>query len=328
MIIQSYITEQGVQWDEIVKSFSNYDVYYLSGYAKACEVNGDGVGLLIYYNDGVNRGINVVMKRKIDDTYCDFITPYGYGGFLIEGDALKVYKEYEAFCVQQCVVSEFVRFHPVLENQDDESILLGNTISIHTESREKILHDMKSEGRNMFRKAEKNGVVIFSNEDLEKLPIFMELYAGTMDKDKATDYYYFSEEYYNILFSSLKRNIRMYYAEREKNIIAMAIVFFSNQKAHYHLSCSNKEGLQFAATNLLLLTVANDCVDMGYVDLHLGGGFGGKIDSLYKFKKAFNKEKDNEFYIGKKKYIQDIYDKLCAEKDMIDDGSFFPAYRK
>ena len=88
--------DESNKWDSIVKSFSNYDVYYLSGYTKAFKSHGDGEPTLIYYHDEEIRAINVVMIRDIAEdkrfkdkieTYClfDVTTPYGYGGFIIEG---------------------------------------------------------------------------------------------------------------------------------------------------------------------------------------------------------------------------------------------------
>ena len=57
--------KQSKKWDKIVKTFKDYDVYYLSGYVKAFQIHGDGEPLLFYYEDGNCRGINVVMKRDI-----------------------------------------------------------------------------------------------------------------------------------------------------------------------------------------------------------------------------------------------------------------------
>lgn len=328
MNFKQFTTNDSGTWDNIVRSFKTHDIYYLSGYIKALEINGDGHGVLIYYNDGKTKAINVVMKRKIDDIYSDFITPYGYGGFLIEGDSDIVLSQYRDFCLQNNIVSEFVRFHPILKNQDKDSILWGNTISLDTTSRELVLSNIKSKDRATFRKAINRGVTIRFTDTLELLDTFLEIYASTMDKDNADDYYYFSSKYYITLFEQLSGQVKVYYAEQNGTVIAMSLIFFCNNKAHYHLSCSTYEGLQCAATNLLLYTVANDCADMGYEYLHLGGGLGGKIDSLYKFKKAFNRGPDLNYYIGKKIYIPSVYQALCDQKNIVDDGGFFPAYRK
>ena len=43
--------DESEKWDSIVKSFSNYDVYYMSGYTKAFKLHGDGEPTLIYYHD-------------------------------------------------------------------------------------------------------------------------------------------------------------------------------------------------------------------------------------------------------------------------------------
>src|SRR5699024_3935079 len=120
--------DDSTRWDEIVKSFSNADVYYLSGYVKAFKIHGDGEPILYYYEDENIRAINVVMKRDIaedkkfsesipKDHFFDISTPYGYGGFIIEGepnssslDALN--KQYIQINQENNIISEFVRFHP------------------------------------------------------------------------------------------------------------------------------------------------------------------------------------------------------------------------
>ena len=86
-MIQIYDMTQRKEWDEIVRSFAEYDVYYLSGYVRAFEIHGDGEPQMFYYEDNGLRGIYVYMKRKTDiDGVYDSITPYGYGGFLLEGN--------------------------------------------------------------------------------------------------------------------------------------------------------------------------------------------------------------------------------------------------
>ena len=51
-------------WDEIVQSFADYDVYYLSGYVMAFHIHGDGDPFLLYYESPELRAIYVFMKRK------------------------------------------------------------------------------------------------------------------------------------------------------------------------------------------------------------------------------------------------------------------------
>lgn len=60
-----YTLEQSEHWDAVVRSFKEYDVYWLSGYVKAFQIHGDGEPLLFHYEENETRGINVVMKRDV-----------------------------------------------------------------------------------------------------------------------------------------------------------------------------------------------------------------------------------------------------------------------
>ena len=111
MVLTVYTLDQGEQWDAIVHSFREYDVYWLSGYVKAFQIHGDGDPLLFFYEDNKVRGINVVMKRDVakderfkgkipDGQYFDFATPYGYGGWIIEGEeTVELFSEYDKWCI-------------------------------------------------------------------------------------------------------------------------------------------------------------------------------------------------------------------------------------
>ena len=51
-MIQIFDMTQRKEWDEVVRSFAEYDVYYLSGYVRAFEIHGDGEPQLLYYEEG------------------------------------------------------------------------------------------------------------------------------------------------------------------------------------------------------------------------------------------------------------------------------------
>lgn len=345
--------EETDKWDSIVKSFDNYDVYYLSGYTKPFKLHGDGEPLLIYYYDEDIRAINVVMKRDIEKdknfagkinskSLFDFTTPYGYGGFIIEGlinsgSLSKLNKVYSDYCYSNSIISEFVRFHPVLKNSKVnqsiyEVIDLGSTITMDLVSKEQIWKDLSSKNRNVIRKAINSGVDIYWGRSPELFDEFIPLYNSTMNKDKAIDYYYFDREFYKSVLEDLKYNFLIFYAVYEKKIISMSIILFGKNNMHYHLSASDREYKSLASTNLLLFETACWGCENGYKSFHLGGGLGSKEDSLFMFKKAFNKNSETYFSIGKKIFDQEKYDELIEirrkNNDDIRDSSFFPGYRK
>ncbi len=344
-----YTLERSEQWDAVVRSFSDYDVYWLSGYVKAFKIHGDGEPLLFLYEKEQTRGINVVMKRDValdrhfkgnleSNKYFDFITPYGYGGWLIEGENKNgLFSEYENWCQKNGIICEFVRFHPVLKNHRFSSevydvVQLGNTVTLDLSSPEIIWENIISKNRNMIRKAEKNNIKIYNGRYPAIYEVFREIYNATMDKDHAEEYYYFGEEFYKSVLEDLPFNSQVFYAVLENKVIAASIMLAANGRMNYHLSGSVLEYRNLAPSNLLLYKAALWGCEQGYRTFHLGGGVGSGEDNLYKFKAAFNKNSDYQFSIGKKISNEEKYKKLVEirrkEDPMFDETSkFFPLYR-
>ncbi len=345
--------DESDKWDSMVKSFNNYDVYYLSRYTKAFKLHGDGEPILIYYHDEEIRAINVVMIRDIaedkrfkdkieSENLFDITTPYGYGGFIIEGilndnNLKKFNEEYSDYCRSKNIISEFVRFHPILKNSKVNSEIyevvdLGKTITMDLISKEQIWNDLSSKNRNVIRKAIKSDVAVYWGRSPELIDEFIPLYNTTMNKDDATDYYYFKKEFYKSVLEDLRYNSLIFYALYDQKIISMSMILFGNDNMHYHLSASDREYQSLAATNLLLYEAACWGCENGYKSFHLGGGLGSNEDSLFKFKKAFNKNSETYFSIGRKIFDQEKYNELIQiriQEDEFDtDTTFFPKYRK
>ena len=342
-MITIYNISQFQEWDSVVRSFQEYDVYYLSGYVRAFQIHGDGEPQLLFYEQDGLRAIYVYMKRQtaIEGWY-DSITPYGYGGVLFEGDTseanLKAFWDaYVQKMKEENIVCNFVRYHPVLANAVPMKVVsdvidLGKTIAFHLESPEMIWQNIVPKNRNMIRKAEKNGIEIHHAADMSLFKDFVQIYNATMDKDNAEEYYYFGEEFYKSIHEDLDGHYEMFYATYEGKIIAMSIMLFANKQMHYHLSGSVLEYRNLAPSNLLLYKAALWGCEHGYKTFHLGGGVGSGEDNLYKFKAAFNRESDYQFSIAKMIFDQEKYDSLLAEREARDPdfdrkSRFFPLYR-
>lgn len=342
--LQVLTLKQSEEWDSIVRQFSRYDAYYLSGYVKAFHIHGDGEPLLFYYNDGSNQGINVAMKRSIiedphfkgnldDDRYFDLATPYGYGGWLIKGETEQLFKDYERWCLRNNIVSEFVRFHPMLGNQESvtdhyDVIPLGETVAMDLSSPELIWENISSKNRNVIRKAEKNGVKIYNGRFPEIYEKFITIYRSTMDKDEADEYYYFEPSFYTSILEDLPENAQIFWAEKDGAVLAASIMLECNGYMNYHLSGSLREYNSIAPSNLLLYKAALWGCTHGFRSLYLGGGVGSGEDSLFKFKRAFYKGDLYRFYIGRKVFDPDVYQELTMMRaDSIENVNFFPVYR-
>lgn len=340
-----YSLQQSAEWDILVRSFKEYDTYWLSGYVKAFKIHGDGEPMLFYYSSEDTRGICVVMKRDIakckyfsslinENEYYDFASPYGYGGWLIEGEnADRLFEEYNNWCNDNNIVSEFVRYHPVIKNHlsaanNYEITELGKTVSLDLTSSETIWNNITSKNRNMIRKAQKNGVKIFNGRHPNLFREFKKIYNSTMNRDSADSYYYFSDSFYESICDDLPYNSQIFFAEYDKKIIAASIMLMTNKYMNYHLSGSLFEYANLAPTNLLLYEAALWGSANGYKSLYLGGGVGSGEDNLFKFKKSFYRNDDlNSFYIGKKIYNNEKYSELVSKRKIYFDDSFFPRYR-
>lgn len=342
-MIHIYNINQAKIWDNIVKSFAHYDVYYLSGYVKAFQIHGDGEPQLLYYETNVLKAIYVYMKRETAiEGYYDSISPYGYGGVLFEGDTceknLRVFlRAFVKKMQEERIVDNFVRYHPVRANailmkRISTVIDLGRTVAIDLASPEVIWEGLSSTNRNMIRKAIKNNVKVLHGKGLPLLNDFKRIYDTTMEKDKADKYYFFGEDFYKSIHDDLYDNYEVFYAVMNDKIIAMSIMLFASDQLHYHLSGSVGDYRYVAPTNLLLYKAALWGHEHGLRTFHLGGGMGSKEDSLYKFKAAFNRYSNFQFSIGKEIFDQDKYNELIrirkeSDSDFDETSQFFPLYR-
>ena len=339
-----YNIEESEKWDAIVQSFKQYDVYWLSSYVKAFQIHGDGTPLLLYYEDQTTRGVNVVMRRDIAEdanfsgvippnTYFDLATPYGYGGWILEGNNTSgLFQSYEAWTKNNNIICEFTRFHPLIRNHDAcksayEVVKLGDVVHMDLGKKDDIWLNLTSKNRNMIRKAIKNDIKIYNGRYPDIYKKFKSLYDDTMDKDNANKYYYFNEDFYDSILYDLSENAQVFWAEKDGEIIAASIILTANGYMNYHLSGNRRDYYTYAPTNYLLYKVAMWGHANGYRTLYLGGGVGSECDNLFKFKRAFYTGNLNSFYIGKKIFNKELYDKLLSLRGGANNNNYFPLYR-
>ncbi len=339
------------RWADIVKGFSRHDIYYLPQYVKAFRIHGDGEPLLIYYESADTRAINVVMKRDISScahfkdaiapgTLFDLSTPYGYGGFLVEGDAGgdalgKLDAQYGAWCRENGIVSEFVRFHPVLGNYLGmepvyEVVLLGNTVAMDLASPESIYYNINKNKRNRINKALREGMEVCWGWDPSLLEIFREMYVETMDRNEAQEYYYFEKSFFDSILVDLKDSALIFYARKDGRVIGTELVLMCNGQMHALFGATKSESLQLSPSTVISYKAALWGCENGFKTYHLGGGVGGRKDSLYKYKLGLNVRSENVFAVGRKVFDEEACGRLLEIRlrngGTLDPG-FFPQYR-
>ena len=308
--------------------------------------------MMFYYEADHTKAINVVFKRDIarssqfvdaipTDTYYDIATPYGYGGFLIEGEnnqaaITKLNEVYTEYCISSGIISEFVRFHPLLKNHMGlapiyEIMEMGPTVYMDLSSREIIESNIHRKTRNRIRKAKAGGVSVFTGNSEELLTLFQEMYNETMHRNNAKPYYFFEKSFYDSLRTDMKDNALIFYAVCEGKIISMEILLHCRNWVHSHLQGMRYEYRPLAPGSLLTYEEALWGNERGMTKFHLGGGLGSKEDSLYLHKSYFNMNSDSRFHIGRKVFDREKYELLQRLRgkepsDILSPG-YFPAYR-
>jgi len=232
------------------------------------------------------------------------------------------YKEFNQYCIENNIIAEFTRFHPILMNHefsknhiqifyDRETVVLDLT-----EDYEKIwLNEYSSKNRNMIRKARKEG---YTSEVIEypsksQINTFIDIYIHSMKMAEANEYYFFSNDFFYKTFSLLKDHAKLINVlDNNQRVVCSSIFFHYGDYFHYHLSGRSK-GANNAVNNLLLDDAIKLAQKKGAKKFHFGGGrTSNPNDSLLKFKGSFSKAR-LPFYIGKKIHNQHIYDEVVRQ---------------
>ncbi|OJH19401.1 hypothetical protein BLX88_09465 [Bacillus obstructivus] len=329
-------------WNELIKRFQSLDIYYSQEYVSLSADIEKGEPEAFFLENEWGRLFYPYVKRKIDvnKNYYDIITPYGYGGPMYEGDKRilnQFYSEFKKYCIDHDIITETIRLHPLLNITDEvrKIIPVGfirNTTAVDLrEPLEKIKNNYSSSNKRNINKAIKEGVRAVVSNDKKDIEVFIELYYETMDRNKATPFYYFNKSYFCRLMEETELSKPyLLFAEKDGKKIAGLIVIMGKEFAHYHLGASKTEFLNYRPNNLLFDKMIELSKSMNLKALHLGGGYTDN-DSLFKFKTSFTNNFNFEYYLGKHILNKSVYKDLSkVVKNSLktsSDNSYFPQYR-
>lgn len=324
------------------------DIYFDEKYGKLYERIENGECVTWTYSGSAGRISHMFIKREIpflvdNIRYYDIITPYGYGGPYI----VEIYEGHTAtellegfstafgqYCQDEKIVSEFVRFYPLSNNGIDfkniyDSKLNRYTLGTNLEAYDDpVQMEFSKSCRKTIRQVLSKGVTFRVERGEEHLANFIKIYYANMVRKEAADFYFFSETYFQELYHSFQDNILFAEAIYEDRIIAAGLYFLSNGVIHAHLSGTDTDYLSLSPAYILKYGTAVWGKENGYKCIHYGGGTSSsKEDPLYIFKKKFAANTEFPFYIGKKVWNQEVYDKLCALRGCRAENGYFPAYR-
>lgn len=323
------------------------DIYFTDEYGKLNEYIESGTRETFTYQADNGTVRHMFIKRRLPflidgETYFDIITPYGYGGPLVievRGDDRQALcrefgEAFAAYCREERIVSEFVRFHPLMNNAADfrdvyQPIYMRKTLGTNlADYDDPIKSEFSKSCRKNIRKALNSGVEFRVTEAPDRIDAFYDIYTSTMDRDHATKFYYFDRRYFSELIRSMKNNLLYIEALLEGKTIAAALYFQSDGVLHAHLSGTLSEYLYLSPAYILRYAAAVWGKEHHLRLLHHGGGTSNDVNnSLYLFKKQFAQNTDFDFFVSKKVWNREVYDAAVLLSGA-DCGDYFPQYRR
>lgn len=337
------------RWRDFLRGV-RHDVYHLPGYvalAARCE---GGRPIAFHASDGEDAMLVPLLLRRVPQGLCrgdelwDAVSPYGYASPLFtRPDSSEVCRRLmETFIGAACdqgLVTLFLRMHPLLDGPlqvlSGMGTLVehGNTVSIDLrQSPDELSRDMSTNHRRGIRKLCKAGFHAVLDV-WEYLPDFVRIYRQTMARVGAEVFYFFKESYFEDLRTFLEAHLHLCCVLSPDGKVAAAGLFtLVDGILEYHLGGSRDDYLDFAPSKIMFAFMRNWGQRQGERLFHLGGGLGGRNDSLFAFKAGFS-SRLTPFHTFRLVLNQNLYSSLCASWEKrsgmpmfgID---FFPAYRK
>lgn len=256
----------------------------------------------LLFRRGSGLLLHSLLESAVPGGGVDWQSPYGYGGPIAVGmddDLLReAWSRFDAVALEQGVVAEFLRFHPLADNhllypgvvREDRRVVAVDLAEID------LATSYSVRGRNAIRKGQQAGLRVAWESPCGFRQSFATLYREAMQRIGAGDFYLFNDDYFSHLFGL--PGIRPVAVRREERLVAAAVFLFGPRVVEYHLSATTPEGRSAGATNVLLHEAASVGHREGRTTLYLGGGTDSRPDNpLLRFKESFAPA-DRQFRFG------------------------------
>ena len=331
------VLEDTCAWQDVLSKHGITDIYYRHDYANLyCESPFSWPVLIVYGNDEKGFCYVAIIKeinsdnrfKSLTERFYDMETPYGYGGPIFWGDfkaddrvKCDYLKQIRQYCHENAIISFFVRFHPFFyDNRSsiicDETRYCKSTVYMDTSNIDRVVAQMDSQYRRKYRRAKEAGVSIKYDKG-EHLEDFIKLYNLTMKEHNAKQFYYFSNNYYKNLIESFNNNMVFFYAVLNDQLLGASLFLYDMNTLNYHLGGRDYYAPSVPFENMLMTEAAIWASSQGISRFHLGGGIYDN-DSLFQYKKRYNRNGILPFYIGRIIFNKEAYIHLVKYREESD----------
>jgi sugar O-acyltransferase (sialic acid O-acetyltransferase NeuD family) len=358
----SVFPANGPDWAAFLER-AEHDFFHTAEYHYSSQESGEGDAMLAVYGDRdrflawpyLLRRIGAVGEHGLSGLR-DVTSAYGYVGPLAcgcsEDDAFlgEAWKALVQFWRNQDVVCVFTRFHPLLRNHrlaerfasSDPTLgtsrglsSMGQTVAIDLLSPvQEVWDKYKRPLRQHIRRAERLGLVSTPDPAWNRLDDFMRLYYSTMQRNRATPFYFFPTEYFQRLRCALGVHGSLMVTCSGDQVASAGLLIEYGGIVTAHLAASDDAFHEVSPCKILLHDASLWARQRGNRLFHIGGGRGAKADDpLFRFKAEFS-EQHHPFFTGRWILDEERYGLLtdrqvrkAAEAGCEFDREYFPAYR-
>jgi len=355
-------------WDKRLQGVAR-DVYHTAGYHRYAAKSGAGEPYLVVVGDARRGFAWPYLLRRVaevegleESAATDIDSVYGYPGPVAWGCSpgdpflAAAWDELREVWQSQGAVALFTRFHPLLGNVDlargfadapggarepssrtegSPIVTGGRTVSIDC-----TLNDDEARGgyarvlRQEIAQGRRAGLVTEPDEGWSEIAAFARLYEGTMARNRAASSYAVSRDDALRLRDELGGHLHLLVTRLDGVVVGAGLFTEFDRIVQAHLVGTDDSERRLSPLKVLLDDARIWATERKNKVLHLGGGRGGREDSLLAFKGRFSSRR-HVFYSGR--WILDP----AGYAELVDrqaryaavrgipggDASWFPAYR-
>ncbi len=338
------------EYGELFAEVNKKSVYFLPSYLKSvCYAEKYPLKIMVFAENEKIAMISYIIRRindlpffrKLEYELQDIISPYEYSypiSNIKDSDEcnslfIKLFDSVGNYCKNNNIISEFIRFDPFLSNYNcikSSYIIRKSCDNIYIDLRKDIGEIWKSfhssAKKNIKRAISSDLKFLHANKTDENINLFIKLYRSSMQRLKAYDYYYFSDEYFTRLIQECEGASLFFIRDKNNRTVAASILLYYEDVAHHHLTGYISEVTSFRPNDYMIYSLIQWAKIHNLNYLHLGGG----SESICNFKSKFSDLKI-PFYIGCRIHNEEIYQLLCdmwrKETNFLQHSDYFPLYR-
>jgi lipid II:glycine glycyltransferase (peptidoglycan interpeptide bridge formation enzyme) len=349
-MISDFITPDDTRWLSSHERVA-HDVYQTPEYLEVSSIYEGGSPMAFWAEDKNCTLLVPLLLKELPATlhapvsWRDAVSPYGYPSLLISpetsmSELILLLDEFISAARELAIVSVFIRLHPLFEvphvalEKYGRLVRHGQTVYIDlSRPLDELRKKTRSNHRRGIKKLQQQGFQV-AIDDWQLLHEFANIYRSTMQRVEAEEFYFFDDDYFNMLKRKLSGHLHLCtILSPQGNLSAGCLFTTCGEIIQYHLGGTSREFLKEAPSKLMFDAIRTWGKNAGYRFFHLGGGLGAGEDSLFHFKAGFSDNR-KDFYTYRIIADQNKYqDCVSRWREAHEPGGnshddFFPEYRK